>query len=267
MKIAVENKSKLYIALITTLISLIILVTGTYAWFSLSLAGRVQQMELKVTAGDSLYVDTISHGDDVTAFGNKNFVSTSAIDAQLLPEGISIGGIAMDPVTSGTGKKFFSKDGIQIAKANKHYLQFDLYFIATRDLSVRLAGNSDGETDGTKVEWKDTGVTNDPKSAIKECVRISFATPGSIKAKIYEPNKSGTTTLGVANAITDNGGSTAITTFTDSDLGNATAEVFTLKAEKEEHVIVTIWIEGEDAQCLDPVKSAVFLTQLRFLGV
>ena len=77
--IYIENKSKLYIALITTLISLIILVTGTYAWFTLSLSGKVQEMELKVTAGDSLFVDTVSHGNNVDAYQAKNTVNNTDV--------------------------------------------------------------------------------------------------------------------------------------------------------------------------------------------
>ena len=271
MKIAVENKSKLYIALITTLISLIILVTGTYAWFTLSLSGKVQEMELKVTAGDSLFVDTVSHGNNADAYQAKNTVNNDDILTQLrsnswFSNSATFGAINIYPVTSGDGKKFYSQSNTAISPSALQYMQFDLYFIATRNMQVYLTENnsSSGAGDGTKVTSKDTNSTS--QAAIDKCVRISFA-ESSHDAKIYEPNRNGNTTLTVDGAKSDNGGSaTMSSTFDDPVAGQSAAKLFDLVANTEKKITVTIWIEGDDPQCTDAVKSAVFLTQLRFEG-
>ena len=270
MKIAVENKSKLYIALITTLISLIILVTGTYAWFTLSLSGKVQEMELKVTAGDSLFIDTVSHGNNADAYQAKNTVNNDDVLTQLrgnswFDNSATFGAINIFPVTSGNGKNFYSQSNTAVEASALQYMQFDLYFIATRDMHVYLTENdsSTGAGDGTKVSSKNTNSTS--QAAIDKCVRISFAETGQA-AKIYEPNRSGNTTLTVSNAISDNGSATMSSTFDDPAAGQAAAKLFDLTANTEKKITVTIWIEGDDPQCNDDVKSAVFLTQLRFEG-
>lgn len=272
MKIAVENKSKLYIALITTLISLIILVTGTYAWFTLSLSGKVQEMELKVTAGDSLYIDTKSNGDNSSAYHAKNTVDNNDILTQLRGNSwfgstATFGAIHIYPVTSGNGKRFFSQSNSVVSPSALQYMQFDLYFIATRDMSVYLTEreSKSGAKDGTSVTSKSTNSTS--QAAIDKCVRISFVESGQ-EAKIYEPNKVGSTELTVAGAKSDNSGSATMSkTFKDASTENSSAKLFTLEAEKEKKITVTIWIEGDDPQCDDNVKDAVFLTQLRFEGV
>lgn len=271
MKIAVENKSKLYIALITTLISLIILVTGTYAWFTLSLSGKVQEMELKVTAGDSLFVDVKTHGNNVDDYRAKNTVTNDDILWQLrgnswFDNSMTLGAIGIFPVTSGNGKNFYSRSNTAVSPSALQYMQFDLYFIATRNMAVYLTetDSSPGAGDKTKVSSKDTNSTS--QAAIENCVRISFAESGQ-DAKIYEPNRDGNTTLTVGHAITDNGSATMSSTFDDPVAGQDAAKLFELRANTEKKITVTIWIEGDDPQCKDEVKSAVFLTQLRFEGV
>jgi hypothetical protein len=268
MKIAIENKSKLYIALITTLISLIILVTGTYAWFTLSLSGKVQEMELKVTAGDSLYVDTVTH-TTIAQYNGKNTVDNADINTQLgneIRSGLTLGGISMNPVTSGNGKNFYSQSGSTVSPSATQYLQFDLYFIGSKAMDVYLApDSSSGARDGTKVTAKPGQTTS--RQAIDKCVRISFAEQGQ-DAKIYEPNRAGNTTLTVNPAKTDNGGNaTMSSTFDNLGTGASAVKLFTLAAETTKKITVTIWIEGDDPQCNDDVKEAIFLTQLRFEGV
>ena len=269
MKNAIENKSKLYIALITTLISLIILVTGTYAWFTLSLSGKVQEMELKVTAGDSLFIDTVYHAT-VDDFHGNNFVSTTAIESQIATtyskSGLTLGGIAMTPVTSASGKTFFNEEGNSITASALHYLQFDLYFIGTKDMGVYLAGDSTAGDDGTLVRSKDSA-NSDPQKAIDKCVRISFDdTTLNQNAKIYEPNKNSTTTT--LPAFTGVAAGTAQSTFDVLGSGLSGSEkLFDLTANTTKKIRVTIWIEGQDRECVDSVKLAVFLTRLRFIGV
>jgi hypothetical protein len=274
MKIAVENKSKLYIALITTLISLIILVTGTYAWFTLSLSGKVQEMELKVTAGDSLYVDTVNHGNDVAAFAGKNTVNNDDVLTQLrgnswFSNSATFGAFQITPLTSGNGTKFYTESGGTITAGALQFMQFDLYFISTNSMDVYLttAESSTGADDGTKVTYKTGGVNNTSQQAIEKCVRISFSVEDAATAKTYEPKKeSSSTTLHVAAAKSDNGGNATQTTFETANINTEGANLFHLDAATAKKVTVRIWIEGEDEQCKDGVIGAVFLTQLRFEG-
>ncbi|MEG1583606.1 MAG: hypothetical protein RR361_00975, partial [Anaerovorax sp.] len=95
---------------------------------------------------------------------------------------------------------------------------------------------------------------------IDKCVRISFQPAGG-GAVIYEPNKNGSTTLGVLGGGTQN-------TFTGADVGQASSKIFTLTGGKlKEKVTVRIWIEGDDSDCNDDVISSKFSTRLRFEGV
>lgn len=269
MKLALENKSKLYIALITTLISLIILVTGTYAWFTLSLSGKVNEMELKVTAGDSLYVDTVSHST-ITAFEGKNTVDNDAINTQMKAafSGATLGAIVIDPVTTGNGRAFYDHSDRVVSPSALKYMEFTLYFMGSRDMNVYLtdAESSTGAKDGTKIT--SASVNNTSQSAIADCVRISFTDVAEGTTKMYEPNRENVTTLTVPKAKADNGNNaTLTTTFKKIDENTDTNRLFHLTGEQCKEIKVRIWLEGEDPQCTDAVKAAKFLTQLRFEGV
>lgn len=251
MKLAFQNKSKLYIALITTLISLIILVTGTYAWFTLSLSGKVNTMELQVTGGDNLYISTTNLGSSVENWIGHTVVSNAAIEAQTTYD---LDSYSITPVTSKDSAVFYNENATEIVKADKEYLQFDLYFYSTKNVTLKLTEeNSSDGNDGTLVAYNastPTGTTD-----IEKCIRVGLA-PASGTAKIYEPNKNGTTALRLP-ASKSLGSQTTY---------EAPLSVCSLTANTPTCVTVTVWLEGNDSDCDDDVQFAKFDTRLRFIG-
>lgn len=261
-------RSKLNITVAMLAIAFIALGTATYAWFTVSMSSNVQTMELEVTSGNGLRINTVYSANIEDYFGT---VSNGMIETQL---GSLLSTYKLQPLTSGNGTRFFSEQGNvavpvkETLAATKRFLQFDLYFICTDDAYIHLTDQNSaaavkaGTSDGTAVIPAATNTV--AQSDVIKCMRISF-TPEGGTTVVYEPNKDAVTTL-FGQARADNGDIAAQTTFDSLDYTSDDSRVFTLSANTPKRVTVCIWIEGEDAECLDPVILAQVLIRFRFVA-
>lgn len=247
-----DIKTKLNISFVMLALAIIALGTATFAWFSLSLSTKVNTMELEVTAGTHLKID-VQRNSTLDAYESE--LDQTDIEGQI---GHKFDAYKLAPLTSANGKDLYDKNKLKPSDNSLKFMEFTLYFMASAPMDVYLTeDNSDGKSDGTKVESHSSNSTTQRK--IQECVRISFESGGD--TVIYEPNKNGNTTLSVLGQGTQK-------TFTDAKTGNNDSRLFTLSgSDLREEVIVRIWIEGDDSDCNDDVISAKFKTQLRFEGV
>ena len=257
MKLSSQEKSKLNIALIMIALAIIVLITGTYAWFTLSLSGKVNTMDLQVTTGDYLRIDTSDRGNNIENW-SKSVLDAADIEKQL---GVTLEKYTILPVTSGNGTKMYTRSGNEVATDKRSYLQFDLYFVSNKDVNVYLTEeNSADGNDGTKVISNNTNSTK--QASVVDCVRISFAEGNSSTGKIYEPAGVSNTKLTVSNAISD-GGQTQ-STFSNAKVGQTGSNLFKLTANQSKKITVRIWIEGDDKDCTSDVELSKFQTRLRF---
>lgn len=231
-----------------SIIAMLVLITGTLAWFTLSNFASVHDMTLKISTAPELYLDIENRGTDVTLWKktltndmvNTYLASVNAprIDQQLL-----------DPVTSSDGITFRSQSG-QTRQANDNtYLEFKVWFIATKEMWVHLSGQNvlvNNESATTQVTTTESGL----KADIVRALRVSCEDAG--KAAIYEPNKGGA----VAGQNTFDVGQT---------FSNDT-RLFHLDQLTPKQVTFRIWAEGEDPECDNDVQSAQVTVEMLFGG-
>lgn len=257
MKISRENKTKLNITFSMVALALIALVTATFAWFTLSLSTKVNTIDMEVTAGSYLKIDTVDRGNDLDAY--KTEVDNAMINAQMRSGlGYTLDDVKLAPLTSADGVFLYDQQRKPVDNKRKSFVEFDLYFIGSTAMDVYLTEENSkvGEDDGTHVSTKETGA----KAKVVECARISFEPEGQ-EGQIYEPKKNNATTLTVLGAGTQK-------TFTEAATGNNDARLFSLEAERVKKVTVRVWIEGDDEpDCNDDVIKATFAARLRFEGV
>lgn len=252
MKISRDNKTKLNITFTMVALAMIALATATYAWFTLSLSTKVNTIDMEVTAGTYLKISTEDHGKNLDLY--DSVIENADIEGQI---GYKLDTLKLAPLTSENGTVLYSEQRDEVKAAAKKFLEFDLYFIASTDLDVYLTEEDSkaGENDGTEVKATSADAK---KKKVQQAVRISFD-PADESAKIYEPNKNGSTTLSVLGKGTQD-------TFTGAKSGEAASKLFSLKAETPKKVTVRVWIEGDDSDCDDDVIQATFSAQLRFEG-
>lgn len=284
-KLAAKAKA----ALLLLLLGLISITTATYAWFTITSAGKVNEMSMQVTTGDKLGIST-HYSTNLDDYQNE--ITTEAVNAAL---GAALGytkgtaDIALAPLTSGNGVRLYTRGVNTFAGAlpegagpsdpakQKDHLELTLWFMSSSEMYVYLtAENSNPATaDGTSV--RSDGTKNNALQAhVADAARLSFTvyTDGAGNTQdtaggvlIYEPVKQGAVTL-EGRAAADAGTATQ-PTFTLNDT-EKDALLFKLEPEQPRRVVVRLWLEGEDEQCVNTdtvnIEKAWLNATLRFVG-
>ena len=232
-----------------SVIAMLVLITSTLAWFTLSNFAAVNDITLNISTAPQLYVDIENRGTADLSLWKKTITNEmvntylSSVSAPALNEQL------LDPVTTRDGIAFYSQGGAARNANSTSYVEFKLWFLATKEMYVHLSGQSvevDGKTATTSVTTTETGA----KADVVKALRVSFEDSGS--AAIYEPNKgsavAGQTTFDVSNS------------FSNDD------RVFHLDAMTPKQITVRIWIEGEDPECDDDIQAANVDLQMLFGG-
>ncbi len=231
-----------------SIIAMLVLITGTLAWFTLSNFASVQEITLHVSTAPQLYLDIENHGADISLYKktltnemiNRYLTSVNAptMEKQLL-----------DPVTTADGITLKNRTGTT-REANKDtYLEFKVWFIATKEMWVHLSGQTaevEGKNATTAVTTKETG----GKADIVRAIRLSYEDAG--KAAIFEPNK-GTPVAGQ-------------TTFDVSQTFSNDTRLFHLEKLEPKQITIRLWIEGEDPEGDDDVQDAEVNIEMLFAG-
>lgn len=300
-----KNKAKASLALLV--VALISITTATYAWFTLSNSTSVQSMivevstgvTLKAYAGASASTNTGDYFSVIKSEDAAGSLSPGERITDALPTAAELGGVSITslddvklwPVTSGNGVALYTQGGNASASPadtsagpeRKYYLQLRLTFLADTDMDVYLNGDpsTTGGTDGTGVAPNTLNEQAD-EDAVK-ALRISFEDNGS--AVIYEPDNvpkggggaASTTLTGKALADstgvgTDQNTFTALGDNTGRHKGEAgeSAVLFSLKKGEPKQIVIRMWVEGEDAECVNNddtnIEKAKLNVRLRFSG-
>ena len=243
-----KQKAKLKSVVIIFLIALLAVGTGTVAWFTLNTFSAVDNLELTIGTGAQLLVSTEDHGTDLSLYTKE--ITNEMINEYLREYDTSLDKILLDPLTSDKGIEFFTQSGKKRTENVGGYLEFPIYFIATKEMYVHLTSDNTAtdKDDGTKVSTTETGA----KADVVNCPRVSFEDAGT--TRIYEPNQGspvgGQTTFDIPTPMN----------YTDN------TRLFHLDAMTPKKIMVRIWIEGEDPQCDDDVQEAQLTVALCFMG-
>lgn len=244
-----HNKRKALIVIVS-IMTLLSMVTSTYAWFKINTFAGVDSLDMHISVSAQLKVSMENHGTDLEQYGKV--ITNEMIDGYLTGYNTNIEEIILDPVTTSDGVTFTNQRGAEKEPNDRSYLQFKCYFIATEDMWVHLTTEStdDGMDDGTRVSTNSTGA----KADVINCPRVGFVAENGDSA-IYEPNR-GTPVSGQSTFDLPTG------TMVYSD----NTRLFHLNAMEPTEVTISLWVDGEDPQCDDDVQDAHLAVQLGFIG-
>ncbi len=244
------KKRKRLITLLS-LLAILGLATASYAWFVVSTFAGVTDLDIYISLGEELRASMQDNGSDIDKYQKE--ITPEMINEYLATQGTSLEDTVLAPVTSSDGIVFTNQDGVVREANRRSYLEFECYFIATKDMWVHLT------TEDTSVETDGSGGTiissadEMPKAEVVSCTRVGFESGDSIA--VYEPNKAGQETP-LATFDLPSG------TMTYSDDNT----LFHLNELEPTLVTIRIWIDGEDTQCDDDVQDADLSIQLGFIG-
>lgn len=250
-EVSAESKNGRQMARTSLLLALLALVSvtaATVAWFSIADYTKVRNMNMEITSGANLRFDLDAHAvfDDYV-----KRLSFGEIAARITRDkGFDMREVPLEPVTTSNYSTFTLENGTVVDSGKGSYLEFTLHFMAQQDMIVHLSSaNSSGQKDGTAI--------SSANPALPAAMRISF-TIGN-QTCIYDPGMGNTSTVsGNARTFGLPAG--------DNMTYNSSNELFSLKADTDQPVLVHIWLEGTDEACTDQLRGADYSIQMRFVG-
>jgi len=231
-----------------SIIAMLVLITATLAWFTLSNFASVNEINLKISTAPELYLDIENRGTDVSLWKKvlTNDMINTSLRAQNAP---TLDQQLLDPVTSSNGITFASQSGASRNSNDTSFVEFKVWFIATKEMYVHLSGQTvqvEGQDATTACTTTETGA----KADIINAVRMSFEDNGS--AAIWEPHK--------GSAVAGQ------TTFDVGQSFSSDSRLFHLDTLTPKQITFRIWAEGEDPECDNDVQSANVTFQMLFGG-
>lgn len=236
------------------IIAMLVLITSTLAWFTLSNFASIREINVKISTAPELYLDIENRGTDVSLW--KKTLTNEMVNTYLgSVSAPQINDQLLDPVTTSNGINFFSEAGSPRTANNSSYLEFKVWFIATKEMWVHLSGrqveivdnNAGTTTTATSaVTTTETGI----KADVVKAVRVSFEDDGS--AAIWEPNREAAV----------NGQ----TTFDVGENFSGDTRLFHLDTLTPKQITIRIWAEGNDPECDNDVQSANVTFEMLFGG-
>lgn len=228
-------------------IALLVLITSTLAWFTLNSFASVENIQMNITTGVELRVDMENHGSDIELY--KKVITNEMINSYLSSHNKpTIADQKLDPVTTSNGINFYNEAGSVREPNDYSYIEFECYFIASKDMWVHLSSEDSGDLKGTNVSTTETGL----KAEIVQAVRLSYEDNGS--AAIYEPFKG-----------TPVNGQNTFDLSIPMNYSNST-RLFHLNELEPKKITIRFWAEGNDPQCDDDVQRANVQVEMLFSG-
>ena len=256
---ALKTRVKFKTSLMIFIIALLVMVTATLAWFTVSGLAGTDGLDLNCTTGNDLRIATSNRGSDISAYERE--VTSEMVDAQLKQNSfkpladIKLAPLSTRNASSNIGTRLFLQNGTERTTEgpkNGQFLQFSVWLISSGDTTVYLTDKESeaGKADGTKIT---SGKTNNTSQAnVVKAARISFEPEGEA-TRIYE-TESRPYASNQTNAFSNISGQT------DAN------KICTLSANTPKQVTIRVWIEGEDPLCVDNIQSSQFSIQLMFEG-
>lgn len=213
-------------SILLVLLALVSITAATVAWFSIADRTKVRSMSMEITTGVNLRFDLDAHDTFDEYVKTLEFEQIGERIEQ--EKGFKISEVPLEPVTTTDYAEFTFENGTVVSPEKGAYLEFTLNFMSTQDMDVYLTTeDSSGKTDGTKIESSNPELPN--------AMRISFTSDN--ETMVYDPGN-----------------------------GDVDIRLFSLKKEKNQPVIVHIWIEGTDEACTDALRGADYQISMRFVG-
>lgn len=244
-----QAAGRLYTSILLVLLAFVAVVAATVAWFSIADRAKVKTMSLDIIADSDLRMDLDPHSTIDQYVKTLSFEQIA--DRIQQEKGFSMKTTPLEPVTTSDQETFTYEDGKTAQDTSGAYLEFNLHFMAEKDMIVHLtsANSSSNAEDGTLVM--------SPNSALPASMRISFSADGT--TWIYDPGMENTSSVEGSVKTFGLPGADAMNINNDNAM-------FSLKEGVDKEVKVHIWMEGTDPACTDELKGSDYSIRLRFSG-
>lgn len=280
-KSLVKKAKKIRSMIMMTLLCVLMMSAATYAWFTLSNTAKATNLTMTVGDTTGLQIAPVN-GNTYGTFGSS--INFQDIKGKILPA-TSDGKTFYLPkyndageVTSTETTTEYLDETNDSTDKEGYYIQYSFYLRSLgAESDVWLKAGS-GMSDGT---WKENGkyegtymlaktVDGEKNVPASAAIRMSFLTDGAASASaIFEPN----------NGITNPEGLNEGTDYAKNSVGNGptskiiqncsgalttNAAVVHLPKETPTKIILNVWIEGTDDQCVNQISAKDLIGQLVF---
>lgn len=284
-----ENKSKggKKNTVLMTFLIMLLMVTGVYAWFSVSNRARVENLSLIADHQGNLQI-----ADDT---GNGPGTYSDVLNLATAKNDVNIAEVVLSPVTTKDGVNFFSPNydsgskTVSSVSSITDRTELKKYYIYEKTFYLR-AGHTDSDAVATIKRSYDIalyGIQSNNKSegcyiyqpsskgeTAANAIRISFTIDNG-DTYVYEPNSDAhnSDTNRAINGIGSEYGSfknlyrqKSNGVFESSPKANESEKLFTLAENADQKVTMRIWIEGTDNDCTNSIASDMVSGQIQFIS-
>lgn len=265
-----SQKKKFKMALIMSLLCVVMLSGATYAWFTISNTAKVNNLEITVISEGKLLIgadanvirdNKSEHSLKIsTQKALKLYPCTTTTDGKVMRKPIYT---ASDVVT---GTDSIATTGSPVAERERFYYEETIWLgineaaEVNNKYAITLAKKNNNI--GSYVNVKGTGASHP-----EYCIRISFTInqgTADEKTVIYEPNADVHIT---GTKATDNSNAGCTNTFKQNNAGTFinqsgtvyytgdSSELFEITANQPTPVVVRIWFEGTDTDCVNEIQN------------
>ena len=256
-------KKRLLFLMSLSIVCLVTFSSAAFAWFTKQYNPSVDDLTFSIATQEHIMISTTG---EVNSFNDNlsfsDFVSSSVtmypLDGVVNENSISIerGGIIQTP--------------------NEKYIKLTLYFYASNDMDVYLAGSTQGKVVDT-IEIADSVTDAEHVNKIIDCLRVGFLSYSTRETSVnnevftvYEPLDTNIYSVNPKTNESYEGNLKPYETF--NSIGHTEGiendvVLFRAKAKKIHKLDVYIWIENKDVNCIEYIPSSLVKINLRFLGV
>lgn len=246
--------------------------TATFAWFTVSNTPRVNNLALvAATTGDLKIADA-----EAGPYGDELDLATGS--------GGNMSNVELNPVTTQNGRDFYAPvytestvtgvENIPEGELNTNYVYEKTFWLRaeTNSSSVRRNRRFDVYFVGIRSEGGGTFVENASSSDwAASAVRISFTLDDGTTF-IYEPNAdSNVNGERAVNGLPGSyGGYSTIQQSSNRRFNNSndnnSEKLFTIPENTPTRVVMRVWIEGTDNDCVNEISASDILGQIQFIS-
>ena len=271
MKKVRVKKGNVSSIIIMIIITSLIMVTTTYAWFTISNTPKVNGLSMTAGTSGSLKIASENNGSPGTYQDTLDFDANYFSSVKLAPVTTADGISFYSPTYNddGTGvtdfKMITATNLLKSVGSATFYLKAESSQYATFDICL-LGGGNATFVNGTSALY-----------SAQDSVRVSFTIQDSngTKTVIYEPNSdatlNSTTRATNASGNTTYGGYTTIAQHSDlsfysNGVGSTRSDsLFTINTGEDVKITMKVWIEGMDKDCVNEIAKDTISAAIKFI--
>jgi hypothetical protein len=255
-------RKKLFL-LSLAIVCLVTFSSAAFAWFTKQYNPSIDDLTFNVATQEHIMISTTG---GVNTFHDKLSFS-EFVDKEL----------TLTPLDGVVNENSISIQSGGVEQAiNEKYIKIPLYFYASDDMNVYLAGSTSGKVVDA-IEVNSSVIDTTRINKIINSIRIGFVsydtreTPTSNGiVTSYDPLNTNVYSVNAKTNESYVGNVKPYETF--NNIGHTEGiendvVLFTAKAKKIHKLDVYIWLEGKDIDCIENIPSSLVKINLRFLGV